>query len=38
VDAECVGQDGGRDLGRHGEQGSAAALPGVDPEAVGALG
>ena len=38
VDAECVGQDGGRDLGGQGEQGGAAALPGADPEGVEALG
>ena len=34
VDAECLGQDGGRDLGGQGEQGGAAALPGADPEGV----
>jgi len=38
VDAECLGQDGGRDVGGQGEQGSAAALPRADPEGVEPLG
>jgi len=38
VDAERLGQDGGRDLGGQGEQGCAAALPGADPEGVEPLG
>jgi hypothetical protein len=38
VDAECLGQDGSRDLGGQGEQGGAAALPRADPEGVEPLG
>src|ERR1700744_460617 len=38
VDAERLGQDGGRDLGGQGEQGGAAALAGADPEGVEPLG
>jgi hypothetical protein len=33
VDAECLGQDGGRDLGGQGEQGGAAAWRGLIPRA-----
>ena len=38
VDAECLGQDGGRDVGGQGEQGGAAAVAGADPEGVEPLG
>ena len=38
VDAERLGQDGGRDFGGQGEQGGAAALAGADPEGVEPLG
>jgi hypothetical protein len=38
VDAERLGQDGGRNLGGQGEQGGAAALPRADPDGVEPLG
>jgi hypothetical protein len=38
VDAECLGQDGGRDVGGQGEQGGGTALPQADPEGVEPLG
>jgi hypothetical protein len=38
VDAERLGQDGGRDLGGQGEQSGAAALARADPEGAKPLG
>jgi hypothetical protein len=38
VDAECLGQDGGRDVGGQGEQCGGAALARADSEGVKPLG
>jgi hypothetical protein len=38
VDAEYLGQDGGRDLGGQGERDGAAPLAGADPEGMEPLG